>query len=1060
MDQHGFVLIGHYDPFLVAQSVVFALLSAYATLDLTGRVTNARGRVRFAWLAGGAVAMGNGIWSMHYIGMLAFRLPVAPKYDWPTVLLSLMAAIAASGVALFVVSRPTMGAPAIVIGSLCMGAGIAAMHYIGMAAMRLPAMCSYSVPLVVLSIVLAVAISFVALWRTYVQRESLVSWSYSKAANAIILGTAILVMHYVGMAAATFRSAPLVPSSLKHAIGISGLGLVSIVLVTLATLSLVYLTSIVDRRFSRQALELQGSEQRYRRIVESTFDAFLGVRQDGSVMDWNARGEAMFGWKREEAIGRCIDEMILWSQAGAQGFPGLAALMALGETAPLADRVEATARRRDGTVFPVEIALSSFRWSGETMFAAFVHDVTRRKTAEKEREEARATAEAASRAKSEFLANMSHEIRTPLNGVIGMTDLALDTELTSEQRECLETVKFSADALLDVINDILDFSKIEAGKIELDHIPFDFGECIEGTLKTLALRADEKGLELLCDVSPEVPEMVVGDPGRLRQIVTNLVANAIKFTSAGEVSLRVYAEEVASDAATLHFIVSDTGIGIAGNKLEEIFESFAQADTSTTRKYGGTGLGLTISKRLTELMGGRIWVESELDQGSNFHFTARFRKADFAAPASGILSSGALTGVSVLIIDDNRTNRRILERLLANWGMNPTAVASGREALAVLAEASASQRHYQMILTDMHMPEMDGFDLVEAIQAGGGSPAATIMMLSSAGHRGDAARCRELGIASYLLKPVRQTELRQAIEQVLGAKNGATPPEMVTRDSLQKEHSPAAFLSILLAEDNEVNQRLAVRLIERRGHTVFAVSNGREAISALEASEYDLVLMDVQMPEVDGIEATQAIRKKEELTGRHQPIVAMTALVMSGDRERCLEAGMDGYLAKPIRAQELDDILESYGSKRNGCHSVDAAASTSPQKGELNGNAGAEPASGEAIDWDELLERVEGDRAFLSELAEIFRSDYPRQIESISDAIARQDSQSVKRTSHALKGALSNLAAVRARDMAAALEHMASKGDLTDARPALLPLQEELTRVVNSLDVLCRETVR
>jgi len=555
--------------------------------------------------------------------------------------------------------------------------------------------------------------------------------------------------------------------------------------------------------------------------------------------------------------------------------------------------------------------------------------------------------------------------------------------------------------------------------------------------------------------------MVVGDPGRLRQIVTNLVANAIKFTSAGEVSLRVHAEEVAPDAATLHFIVSDTGIGIAGNKLEAIFESFVQADTSTTRKYGGTGLGLTISKRLTELMDGRIWVESELDRGSNFHFTARFRKADLPEPASGgVLSCGAVTGVTVLIIDDNRTNRRILERLLANWGMQPTAVGSGREALAVLAEAKASQRHYQLILTDMHMPEMDGFDLVEAIQVRGGSPMATIMMLSSAGHRGDAARCRELGIASYLLKPVRQTELRQAIERVLGAKNATTPPTMVTRDSLRKEHSPAGSLNILLAEDNEVNQRLAVRLIERRGHTVFAVSNGREALSALEAGAYDLVLMDVQMPEMDGIEATQAVRKKEELTGRHQPVVAMTALVMSGDRERCLEAGMDGYLAKPIRAQELDDVLESYGSKRNACHPVDAAASTPAQGGEPNGNAGVEPALGEAIGLDELLERVEGDRAFLSELAEIFRSDCPRQIESISDAIARQDSQSVKRTSHALKGALSNLAAGRAKDMAAALEHMASEGDLTAARPALLPLREELTRVVNSLDVLCRETVR
>ena len=778
-------------------------------------------------------------------------------------------------------------------------------------------------------------------------------------------------------------------------------------------------TDITDRK----QMEAQLSEQLH--MVEELIEAIplpLYMKDaTGRYLRMNRAFELFFHTTREQFIGRTLHDLLSPEDAALHAAKDKELLASSG-----IQSYEAVVHARDGTRHD-----AIYRKAALTQLDGTVHgllgiiiDITDRKQAEAELRLAKDAAESASRAKSDFLANMSHEIRTPMNGIIGMTDLALDTALTDEQREYMSIVKSSAESLLTIINDILDFSKIEAGKLLVEHISFDLHRLVSETLKTMSLRAHEKNIELVSEVLPEVPTHTLGDPSRIRQVLTNLVGNAIKFTENGEIALRVTQSARHGNTATVHFSVRDTGIGIAAEKQQLIFDAFAQEDSSTTRKYGGTGLGLSISRRLVNLMGGEIWLESELGQGSTFHFSVALQIDQ--APAETLRPPVDLAGKHILLVDDNDTNRRVLAGMLSSFGITPSVADSGQAALALVQQEG---RQFDCILLDAHMPEMDGYQLAAALRATL-DQVPPMLMLSSGAMRGDGQRCQEVGISGFFSKPISAEELLAALCRLFGTcqnQQAAPPKQLVTRHSLRELQRA---LDILLVEDHPVNQKLAIGLLEKWGHHPVLAQNGQEALVRHAERNFDVILMDMQMPVMGGIEATRRIRHFEQASGLPRtPIIAMTAAAMQGDRDACIEAGMDDYLSKPIKIKELLEKLQTYGGPQN------APLDLPP-----------------AFDYGVALR--EADREMVEIIAEIFLDTWQRNIERLRTGIASDNADLVEHTAHSLKGILATFHAEPAARLAGELETGARQSPLGKLATQVDQLEHEITTLAAHLKLL------
>ncbi len=774
-------------------------------------------------------------------------------------------------------------------------------------------------------------------------------------------------------------------------------------------------------------------------LIHNIPACFIRKDREGRILFANDKFAEMIGTKADKMIGKTVGDLYEGDLGDMSRLEDVQ-VMETGEVLDdvFDDVVDGELRYYASRKGPVRnergeiIGIQSIFW-----------DITKQRVAElaleterEELENAKQAADNANRAKSDFLANMSHEIRTPMNAIIGMTDLLLETQLTKTQNEYLIMVQDSGEALLALLNDILDFSKIEAGKLELETTAFDIRETLGDAMKGLGFRAHNKGLELAVRIDTAIPTFLLGDSGRIRQIIVNLIGNAIKFTEHGEVVLQIECREVSEAQVTLLFSVIDTGVGIAEEHCDKVFQKFEQADASTTRKFGGTGLGLSISSRLVQMMNGRIWVESELGRGSKFHFEIPLA-IDHSSPIAKPLKRQVdIQGIRVLIVDDNATNRRILKDMLTNWGMNPTTASGGSLALQALADANEENDSFQLVISDVNMPEMDGLMLANAIVEKSLLNPTSVIMLTSGARPNDISDLHSLGVKLHLLKPAKQSEVYDAVVQSLSALGSNMATEVISEPRTHKMAKSSNELRILLAEDNLVNQKLAIGILTKLGHHVTLANNGKEALQQIEKSTFDLVLMDVQMPVIDGLAATRELRRRECSTQTHLPVVALTAHAMRGDRERCFEAGMDNYLTKPIRLQDMADKLAELFTD-----------STSQAKDNHSNKATPQPNA--IIHWPEALANVGNDEELLHDLIELFLSETPGLVKDVVAAASPNGSKSLAAATHSLKGSMAFLNPKSALDCAEKVEQLAASGDMDAATSLLSELQQHVSAVCN-----------
>ena len=1062
---------GIYDPWLVATSILIAVLAAFGALSISSRMAaSSSSNARWAWAGAGACSMGGGIWAMHFIGLLAFSLPCGVAYDPILTIVSIVPGIFASAIALHVIghtSEPGLGRLA--IAAVLMGAGIGAMHYAGMGAMRLDALLRYRIDLFVLSVVVAVALSFAALTAKSRLRHFNLSTTAANVIAALVMGTAVAGMHYIAMQASVFF--PAQGSLITGGDLSSTLIAVFIAVISLLLIALVFVASVAGRQFEltrmwqtevarRLSLEhkTQSDRARLQAVFDTAADAIITIDPDGQILQWSAGARRIFGYAPEEIVGKDIT-LLMPEPHRSRHASYIMSFLKTRETKVIGSSRELSAVRKDGAEFPIELSVSEVRAGDEMFFTGIIRDITVRKQNETELVRAREEAEEASVAKSQFLATMSHEIRTPMNGILGMAGLLESTPLNDRQRRLVENVSRSGQALLGIINDILDFAKIEAGKFELSAIPFDVHEAAAEIAELFAERCLKKGLEFIYFVDEDVPSRVIGDPVRLRQVLVNLIGNAVKFTERGEILVEVSLTRRAPDSALVSFTVEDTGVGIPPDQCPKIFDSFHQVDGTMTRSRGGSGLGLSITRQLVELMGGKITVESELGRGSRFAFTSRFQLSEDVAAQSPRHLPRSLR---LLLVDTNAVSAHVISLYLASWQIDATIVSSIAEAEA--AYLNAGDRPFDVAVLDSKGLGDRAADYVKWVRNQPAVRRTEFILL--VGIDSFIADCGfdTLDVAAVLLKPVRASELFNALVSI--ASEGRQGKPAVRRRLQPASKLPNFGARVLVAEDNAVNQEVATGILESVGCTVITAPNGRSAYRRFTEEKFDLILMDCEMPVMNGIEATRRIRQHElmvqALPDREKatriPIIALTAHALTEVRDQCLAAGMDDFLVKPFDTQQLAATMLRWLKPRDAVDrplsSVMTADRSEPVVEEVDEATVIDLA---VIDSLRALDRPGKPSRVVRAVSRFVEAARPL-VATVRESCDKRDADAMWRAAHSLKSSAGALGARHLAQRCAEIEAAGRNAAIDETKPLVATLDADLDAAIRGLQALIGES--